>query len=426
MDENKQMEETAELNLIESEDEFDKKPKPKKSKKIWAVLIVLLIAIAGGAAYYFLNGSSSSETAYVSSVSSISSNTFISGVNNRFTGIVEPQNTKDISFDSSKTLGELYVKEGDTVKAGDKLFSYSVSDMSLELQQLNVDLEGILQSISEENSKINDLQNQKNAASSDQQLEYSTQIQLEQANLQELYLNQQKKQLEIDAKQKEIDSADVTSPIDGTIQVINDISGVSSYGDSSGAYIKIVADGNYLVKCTASEMNIGTLMAGDAVVIRSRIDETITWEGTISSVDTGSTASSSSNSGYSSDSSSENTASKYYFYVSPSSIENMMIGQHVTVEKDSSGSSTKTYKGILIPSYYIADLDSNPYIWKENNGKLKKQAVTIGEYNEETDEYEVTEGLSASDYIAYPDETLKEGMKAESFDTSTSESGDAS
>ncbi len=50
--------------------------------------------------------------------------------------------------------------------------------------------------------------------------------------------------------------------------------------------------------------------------------------------------------------------------------------------------------------------DGSAYVWAEKNGKLEKRAVTLGEYNPETDVQKITEGLSYDDYIAYPDPDL--------------------
>lgn len=62
---------------------------------------------------------------------------------------------------------------------------------------------------------------------------------------------------------------------------------------------------------------------------------------------------------------------------------------------------------------YIVNADSKPYVWTENNkGKLEKRDVTLGEYNEETYQYEIQSGLEESDYIAFPQDFLEEGMKA--------------
>ena len=42
--------------------------------------------------------------------------------------------------------------------------------------------------------------------------------------------------------------------------------------------------------------------------------------------------------------------------------------------------------------------------------KLEKRSVILGQYDEELGEYEIVDGLTKDDYIAYPAENLKEGM----------------
>ena len=42
--------------------------------------------------------------------------------------------------------------------------------------------------------------------------------------------------------------------------------------------------------------------------------------------------------------------------------------------------------------------------------KLEKKSVTLGEYDESLGKYEITEGLTKEDCIAFPDDTLEEGM----------------
>ena len=45
--------------------------------------------------------------------------------------------------------------------------------------------------------------------------------------------------------------------------------------------------------------------------------------------------------------------------------------------------------------------------------------MTLGEHDAELDTYVVTDGLTAADYIAFPDETLKAGMTCVTYDEST-------
>ena len=48
----------------------------------------------------------------------------------------------------------------------------------------------------------------------------------------------------------------------------------------------ILATGDYRVKGSIDEQNVYNLSVGQAVVVRSRVDETMTWTGTISAIDT--------------------------------------------------------------------------------------------------------------------------------------------
>ena len=58
-------------------------------------------------------------------------------------------------------------------------------------------------------------------------------------------------------------------------------------------------------------------------------------------------------------------------------------------------------------AYICFEDDGSAYVWAEgSHGKLEKRTVTLGEYNEETDLYDVTGGLSETDYIAFPDAEL--------------------
>ena len=57
--------------------------------------------------------------------------------------------------------------------------------------------------------------------------------------------------------------------------------------------------------------------------------------------------------------------------------------------------------GIWLSSYYIGGLDSSAYVYKDANGKIKKQSVELGQYDADADQYEILAGLELSDYIAF-------------------------
>ena len=102
------------------------------------------------------------------------------------------------------------------------------------------------------------------------------------------------------------------------------------------------------------------------------------------------------------------------------SSDGLLLGQHVYIEPDLGQSDSPA--GIQLPAGFINDADASPWVWAQgSNGKLEKRSVTLGEYNGELDTYAVTDGLTASDYIAYPDDTLKAGMSCVTYDESTFE-----
>ncbi len=53
------------------------------------------------------------------------------------------------------------------------------------------------------------------------------------------------------------------------------------------------------------------------------------------------------------------------------------------------------------------DESGNAFVWAENSrGQLEKRTVTLGEYNEMNDTYEILDGLTEEDFIAFPDPEL--------------------
>ena len=88
-----------------------------------------------------------------------------------------------------------------------------------------------------------------------------------------------------------------------------------------------------------------------------------------------------------------------------------MLGQHVYIERDEGQEDKK--EGLWLSEYYIVDADTNsPYVWAVDKDKcLEKRSVILGQYDEVLGEYEIADGLSKKDSIAYPSELLEEGMR---------------
>jgi len=116
------------------------------------------------------------ELAYVTPVSDIIGGGGL-GLNTRFSGVVEPQQTLAVQKDDSKKVDRLYVTVGQQVEVGDPLFSYDMDDLSLQLQEAELQLESLKNRIDTLKDQIQSLEKEKKNASSDDKLYYTLQIQ---------------------------------------------------------------------------------------------------------------------------------------------------------------------------------------------------------------------------------------------------------
>ena len=176
-------------------------------------------------------------------------------------------------------------------------------------------------------------------------------------------------------------------------------------------YMTILATGEYRVKATTNEQNIYALAEGMPIIARSRVDSSVTWTGTINKIDIESPVENNNQNGMvSMDGGNVEKATKYHFYATLDSYDGLMLGQHVFVEMNDGQAEAK--EGLWLPSYYLEMDGDKALIWIANaKDKLEKKEVTLGEYDTELDQYEIVEGVTPQDYIAFPQEGLKEGTK---------------
>lgn len=391
----------------------------KKKGIIILIVVLLVLAGAAGAIYYVLHNkkASNEELVYATKISDLNGGYDLT--ESRYMGTVESQEVKGVNRDSDKKVKELYVKEEDEVKAGDVLFEYDTESMELQLRQLELELTSINNNIATLNQQIASLTAEKAAAPAEEQLSYSAQIQNLQAQVNQANYDASAKQLEIDRQKLSMENTKVVAPMDGIIKTINENNSTSSSDDdssnsnsdngsdsTSNAYITIMAKGDYRIKATASELTVRSMSEGQSMIVRSRVDDS-TWTGTVTKIDLEHPDNGNNNDYYMS---SGTTATKYPFYISLDSTDGLMLGQHVYVEADYGQGDVK--EGLWLDEYYIMQEDDGAYVWAENaKGYIEKRKVELGEYDENMMRYEIVSGLTEDDYIAYPEERVKEGMK---------------
>lgn len=422
-----------------------------------AVITLIVIAGVAGAGYYFYQkgylsresigklipalsatedtegdgsgrvSSTDDNAVYVDSVSALAGLDSGSGVIERFAGVIEAQGTKDYKVESDRSVAKTYVKEGDMVKAGDKLFSYDVSSEQDKLEQAKIDLERAQNSMDISQQKKDQLEKELAAANTPAK---KLQVLEEQNSIKQQELDIKSKQQKIETIQHQIDNSVVTCDIDGVVKSINaSASGSDDGNDSvdysgnsgSSAYVTILKTGEYRVKGQVNEQNISKIYQGETMLVHSRVDSSLTWTGTVTQIkmDQGNESSSSDSMYSSGDSSSGST--NYPFYVELESSDGLMLGQHVYLEEDL-GQGTKK-DGIWISEDYVVQDDGNPYVWAaSSDNTLEKRAVTLGESDPDTLEVQITGGLSADDYIAYPLQgDLSEGLPVSYNDSTMSD-----
>ena len=382
----------------------------KNGKTKLIVGIIAVLAVIGGVIWFVKGrdaGAVDPENAvYVESVAVITGLGSGNGMQNRFAGVVESQETWSVEQNQEYGVAEIYVKVGDTVEEGTPLFIYDVEQFNEKLEQSKIDLERLEAELSAMNSTIAQLEKEKSQASSADKAVYTIQIQQQELEKKQKEYDIKSKQSEIDKLNDNIANATVTSKIAGVVQSINSGNGSQvNYGEYDNSFIKIMKTGDFRVKGTVNESNIGEIMEGTPMIVHSRVDPDRIWTGTITMVDR---ENGSAGQGYySSDTSTQST--NYPFYVDLDSSEDLMLGQHVYMEPDFGQGNEKT--GLWIDEYYIDMTDpENPAVWADENGKIAKRPVTIGERDEELYKVEILEGLTADDYIAFPDESIKAGQ----------------
>lgn len=396
--------------------------KNRKKPLIIVLCIVLILALAFAGVWVFwlkdylaVRGAS---PVYVNSVSTIIG--LDTGASSRYSGLVEPQQTYQIKKDESKTVSEVLVEVGDEVQPGDLLFRYDTKEMQFNLEQAEIDQQSTANLISTLQRQKTEAEANKKKAPNDEQQAYEVQINELDIQIKQQQAASSKKKVEIDNLRESLQNAEVYSEVSGVVKEIADENNMSG---TSNAFITVLASGGYRVRGSVSELNYASLSVGQAVVVHSRTSDETVWSGEIESIDQEAASDNNNNYYYYGDSGEK--SSTYYFYVTLTDPTGLILGQHVYIEPNLGEDTRKD--GLWLPSMYLAHDETGSFVWsKGENEKLQKQLVTLGEYDADSDSYEITSGLARTDFIAYPAENLLPGMPTTQDPTAVTDWGDDS
>ena len=414
-----------------------KGPGRRMSKKSKIAIAGVAAALVLGAAIFFIvrnMGGGDDSKVYVENVGELTGLGSANGMSNRYTGTVEAQESWKITLQPDMSVAKCYVSVGDEVKKGDKLFSYNTEELKLNKEKKELEVETLTNEITQRTKDINEYQENLKTASASEKIQLQTEILTAQTTIKKNEFTIKSSKEEIKEIEKNIKDATVKSKMAGLVKSINTSLGqssdseeqVGSYDDGSGdsTYMTILALGDYRVKGKISETNIWMLGEGDPVIVRSRLDDTATWRGTIKTVKTDTNdetdTSNSDMDYYDSGDNTKETASSYNFYVNLDSDDGLMLGQHVLIEVDNGQDDEKT--GMWLTAAYLPKEGDKYYVWADNGrGRLTLKSVKVGNHDEELDEYEITEGLAITDYIASDTGDLHENMRTSKVDAESDE-----
>lgn len=399
-----------------------------KAKKIAVAVICTAAAAAIGVTAFTLwkkkNKAAEKGTVYVQKVSDLNTVGGLDLTGVKFSGVVETQKTQDVKYDTEKTIAEFYVAVDDVVKKGDKLFCYDVEELNLKYDQAKIELERMQNEVDTNKIQLEELEKEKAKATADAQSEYTMQILSLQSDIAKAEYDIKTQKNENKKLKDSIKNSDVFSPIDGVVKSILDLDGTSTstdeysdegYGGGAANVAVSISKGDDMqIRASVNEQMIELIYTDMPVLLRSRIDENVTWKGTVSNIETTPQSGGSGDEMYyeGGEEDSANISSKYAFYIIPENFDGLMLGQHLLVEPDDGSADSEPKDGLWLYSDFIVKEDGKTYVWAANSkDRLEKREVKLGREDEEAGDVEIVDGLKEKDLIAYPDKGFAEGMK---------------
>ena len=245
-------------------------------------------------------------------------------------------------------------------------------------------------------------------------LSRSEAIKIQKNRIASLELDIQESEISISKLQKKADRQLITSKLDGIVTTVGDAAtGTNSESDS---FMMVKSKDGYYVQGTVSELMLDQVKEGTVLTCNSYGENGyMVFDAEVVQV---------------SDYAVDGDSSYYYYGDSNPNVSSynftakltddtvqVSVGDWVDIQLDQQAQSSD---GIVLSKAFVRTEDGVSYVYKDDNGVLKKQIVKVkGNVNGGT-YVQVSAGLSMDDKIAFPySKSVKEGMKTKegSLDT---------
>ncbi|MBT2573545.1 efflux RND transporter periplasmic adaptor subunit [Bacillus sp. ISL-51] len=319
-------------------------------------------------------------------------------------GTLKFSNEQYVFYEADKgTLNKVKVKEGDKVKKGTSLVSYTNEQLNLDKEQNELSEESKRLQIGQITEKLNTLNSkEKELAKQVGEKEAEKQIESERTDLQ-----LQQKTAEIELKQSELQKQslrnqvadlEVKSEMDGTVISVNH-EAASKKSDIQEPIIHIGDPEHLIVAGSLSEYDTLKVKKGQKVTITSDAIPDKTWKGRVTAVGLVPDQKSGTASGADTE-----QAVQYPFQVKligslPEGKPGFKLIMNIETDKR---------KADTLPSTAVKKEDNEHYVFTIKDGKAKRVKVKVGDTAKQMTE--IKEGLSKDDkVILNPADSLTDG-----------------
>ncbi|WP_242692141.1 efflux RND transporter periplasmic adaptor subunit [Bacillus sp. MM2020_4] len=390
--------------------QVEKTPTPKRKKWIVIGLIASIVTIAAINITVMQNkkNSSKEEWEFVSVTEKEISNTKL------VSGQVVPGKVEALYADPTKgKVKELFVKEGQEVKQGDKLFSYDNADMTIQEKQLELDKKSTNLRIKQGNEKMTslkkDIQKAKaEGAAADILAPLEAQLQDLQYEQQSINLEMEKNKLSEDQLKAKQEELIVYSNASGIVQKVDTGTGNHTTQDSGvqgDPIMQIASKDPFRIEGTLTELQKAQILPDQPILITSKAVSNKTWKGKITEVSEYPVSGELGQGMAGAAGNQTQTISYYNFKAALESQEELSPGYHVSIQVE-----LTRKKMLAIPRSSIIEKGDSKFVYVENNHALHKKTLTTGIGDGEWTE--VLEGLKAGEkVVSNPSDRLYDGME---------------
>lgn len=317
-------------------------------------------------------------------------------------GVVRPASEQKVYLDSAKgSVDKVYVKVGDKVEEGDKLFLYNNKELTHQLEQAKIAKEKILVQLEQQNNNLKILKDKKSKIENEEGKK-EIEAQINDIGYQIRINNLDYKQNEgiINNLQEEIHELHELSNINGIVKNVNSMTRSSAV---EVPIVEIQKEGDFIISGALSEYEKYQLSEGQLVKVISKVEKGKFWKGKIESI----SDTPLSDLSISGNSEGDENISSYLYTVKLEDSTGLQNGYHVSLEVE-----LNLKEGVIvIPNSSVIQNNEKQFVFvltKEN--KLEKRLIETGIAQGKY--IEVQKGLRENEKIIIrPTEDMESGME---------------